>query len=65
VVVGWFEETLVCVNTSRAPGPIAVDGDDEAAGLLRELIARQTPAQPRTPQPTGPARGGRWRPGGT
>ena len=49
VLVGWFEETLVCVNASRAPGPIAVDGDDEAAELLRELIARQTRVQPRTP----------------
>jgi len=58
VLVGWFEETLVCVNASRAPGPIAVDGDDEAAELLRELIARQTRVQPRTP-PDGP---GAWWP---
>jgi hypothetical protein len=58
VLVGWFDETLVCVNASRAPGPIAVDGDDEAAELLRELIARQTPVQPRTP-PDGP---GAWWP---
>ena len=49
VLVGWFEETLVCINTSRAPGPIAVDGHDEPAELLRELIARQTLVQPRTP----------------
>ena len=58
VLIGWFEETLVCVNASRAPGPIAVDGDDEAAELLRELIARQTRVQPRTPS-EGP---GAWWP---
>jgi hypothetical protein len=58
VLVGWFEETVVCVNTSRAPGPIAVDGGDDAAGLLRELIARQTGDQARTPH-DGP---GAWWP---
>jgi hypothetical protein len=41
VVIGRFQETVVFVNTSRAPGPIAVDGDGEGAAVLRELITRQ------------------------
>ena len=43
LVIGQFEETVVFVNTSRAPGPVAVGGgDDGESGLLRELIRRQT-----------------------
>ena len=58
VLVGWFEDTVVFVNTSRAPGPIAVEGDEEGAALLHELIAPQTPMQPRTP----PDGSGAWWP---
>ena len=57
VLVGWFEETLVCVNTARAPGPVAVSGEDEEAGLLRELISFQARIPARMPQ-AGP--GPRW-----
>jgi hypothetical protein len=46
VVIGRFQETIVFVNTSRAPGPIAVDGDGEGSALLRELIARQPRSRP-------------------
>jgi hypothetical protein len=43
LAIGQFEETVVFINTSRAPGPIAVAGDaDEDSVLLRELIARQS-----------------------
>ena len=53
VLIGWFDDTLVFVNTARAPGPMAVDGDDEEAELLRELIALQTRPWTRpTTQPT-------------
>lgn len=48
VLVGWFDDTVVFVNTSRAPGPIAVEGDEDGAALLHELITPQTPLQPRT-----------------
>ena len=42
LAIGQFEETVVFINTSRAPGPIAVAGGaDEDSVLLRELIARQ------------------------
>jgi len=49
VLIGWFDDTVVFVNTSRAPGPIAVEGDEDGAALLHELITPQTPLQPRTP----------------
>lgn len=56
VLIGWFEETLVFVNTARAPGPLAVDGDGQEAELLRELIALQTRPWLRQPiQPPGQA----------
>ena len=58
LVIGQFAETVVFVNTSRAPGPIAVDGaKDGAAGLLREVIRRQT-AQDSEPGDT--PRGAWW-----
>ena len=42
LAIGQFEETVVFINTSRAPGPIGVSGPDgEDTSLLRELIARQ------------------------
>jgi len=49
VLIGWFDDTVVFVNTSRAPGPIAVEGDEDGAALLHELITPQTPLQLRTP----------------
>lgn len=44
LVIGQFEETVVFINTSRAPGPITVTRghDAEETELLRELIARQS-----------------------
>lgn len=42
LVIGQFQESVVFVNTSRAPGPIVVGGGSSgAAGLLRELLTRQ------------------------
>jgi hypothetical protein len=42
VAIGQFQESVVFVNTSRAPGPIVVGGGSGgAAGLLHELLTRQ------------------------
>jgi hypothetical protein len=42
LVIGQFKDSMVFVNTSRAPGPIVVGGSPGGeAGLLRELVARQ------------------------
>lgn len=42
LVIGHFQESVVFVNASRAPGPIVVGGGSSgAAGLLRELLTRQ------------------------
>lgn len=42
LVIGQFKDSVVFVNTSRAPGPIVVGGGSGGeAGLLRELVTRQ------------------------
>ena len=43
LVIGEYLDSVVFLNTSRAPGPIVVEGAGEGAQRLRELISRQMP----------------------
>jgi hypothetical protein len=69
LAIGQYEETVVFINTTRAPGPIGVTGGAAAeTGLLRELIARQSrslgaewlDAADATPGDDGGRRGAWW-----
>lgn len=43
LVIGEYLDSVVFLNTSRAPGPIVVEGDGDGAERLRELISQQLP----------------------
>ncbi|MBR7831819.1 hypothetical protein KDL01_01020 [Actinospica durhamensis] len=62
LAVGWFEETVVFLSTSRAPGPIVVSGAvGQDTTLLRELIAGQS-GDPEAQAPDDGGPHGAWWP---
>lgn len=61
LVIGRFKESLVFVNTSRAPGPITVGGSrGSEPGLLRELVTRQRAMTHQTGLDDAGQRGAWW-----
>ena len=53
IVIGRFRDRLIFISTTRAPGPLAVVGDNDAARTLRELVSRQLPPARSGPGPAG------------
>jgi hypothetical protein len=55
LVIGRTGDSVVFVDTARAPGPIIVLGDQGSSAEVRDLLARQSPGEPGgDPEPGAP-----------